>query len=514
MTSVTASHALNAIPAEFRSQVWCKANVQYPPTLQLPAAAIVEILTKVAQAIHQIPFSWSLIDQPPDGSIFLLWHPATMPCPPDGMHFLSPEKVYQLQANGKTLEVHETRHGFFPLTESQTLHTRRRYRLLGTGLDHMWLNHYVRGKDSDVVKATLAASRPPQLRRYPLPVIASPPFLLVDPKQVALAQAQAHAQAQAQAQAQVQAQVQAHAAQAAHQVGMDRNAAAMSSLAQQHPHPHHPSHQPTPTPPQQQQQQAAAAAVAAMNMRRASATPAASAAAATAAAMEEAEVEQGDLMDVLTPRQISLSRYVRHHEWMEQVLVTLQAASDIEPPSLWAELKTPEELEQMCSRMDEQLSEYRERQKEKFAELEHADELTAYLKAVGEVRDEQALRELQTKVEEFVNKKVVLEERCIARPVATLSEIEMAADTTQPTTNEEKQQQQPDDLPTAAPPADDVPMQEAGDAHVTADVAATPATNVPLPDASAVPTAAAASASASAPSAASTPTPSHSLGSL
>lgn len=54
----------------------------------------------------------------------------------------------------------------------------------------------------------------------------------------------------------------------------------------------------------------------------------------TAMLDEEENVALGDLLDHMTPRDISLIRYTQHHEWMEEVFSSAYAASQIAPVDL------------------------------------------------------------------------------------------------------------------------------------------------------------------------------------
>lgn len=58
------------------------------------------------------------------------------------------------------------------------------------------------------------------------------------------------------------------------------------------------------------------------------------AAAAADFALEDEDVSSGDMMDLLTPREVSKMRYVQHHEWMEEIFASPYAVSQITPVSL------------------------------------------------------------------------------------------------------------------------------------------------------------------------------------
>jgi hypothetical protein len=64
------------------------------------------------------------------------------------------------------------------------------------------------------------------------------------------------------------------------------------------------------------------------------ATSTAVTAATTDFALEDEDVSAGDLMDLLTPREVSKMRYQQHHEWMEEVLASPFAISQITPVPL------------------------------------------------------------------------------------------------------------------------------------------------------------------------------------
>lgn len=51
-------------------------------------------------------------------------------------------------------------------------------------------------------------------------------------------------------------------------------------------------------------------------------------------AAEDEDVSAGDMMDLLTPREVSKMRYQQHHEWMEEIFASPYAISQITPVSL------------------------------------------------------------------------------------------------------------------------------------------------------------------------------------
>lgn len=50
--------------------------------------------------------------------------------------------------------------------------------------------------------------------------------------------------------------------------------------------------------------------------------------------LEDEDVSSGDLLDLLTPRDVSKMRYMQHHEWMEEIFSSPYSISQITPVSL------------------------------------------------------------------------------------------------------------------------------------------------------------------------------------
>lgn len=49
---------------------------------------------------------------------------------------------------------------------------------------------------------------------------------------------------------------------------------------------------------------------------------------------EEEDTSRGDMLDHLTPREIATTRYIQHHEWMEEVLGSVYAINRVKPVDL------------------------------------------------------------------------------------------------------------------------------------------------------------------------------------
>ena len=96
---------------------------------------------------------------------------------------------------------------------------------------------------------------------------------------------------------------------------------------------------------QQQQHQHAQAGMGPSPAKRARQNPPAHAAPAPPAIPHDAyfdedeDTSRGDMLDHLTPREIAMMRYRQHHEWMEEILSSPYAISQIVPVDLGLELK-------------------------------------------------------------------------------------------------------------------------------------------------------------------------------
>lgn len=275
--SAAAAEALQSVTAEWRPHVWCRSSISYPVNPHLSIENITEILLRSASVLSKIPFIWSLIDRPVEGSSFLVYLQPGTDVPSDGLLFMDRERMHQIQLPGKVLECHESRLGFFPFAENSTSRVRRRFRISAKygGNDFLWLVHYLRASDNDRVPVNIAQATPQPPRPYPMPPVSTRPFSL---QAVRTANERLD-------QAQVQAQVQRQ---------------------QQQPH----------------------------------ATP---------------DNIQGDRFDLISPRDVSLSRFSRYSSWMRQILDDAYRPVDITKDQL--SLVTIDSLEKIKKSLSEQVEE-------------------------------------------------------------------------------------------------------------------------------------------------------------
>lgn len=212
------------------------------------------------------------------------------------------------------------RSGYHPPQENIASHSRRRYRLVPSKVPpnapqpdpSLWIVHYARAAQNDIipaqripitpqVQATLAQRRYLQTQGQ----LVRKEFMLHDRNNWPTINFPAQMGAQG------FAQPQAYYANA----GAGR---------QQPPGAYY--------PPQQPGVPAGQAPVKAPRGHRTSTGTAAAAAADFA--MEDEDVSTGDLLDMLTPREISKIRYQQHHEWMEEIFASPYTIKQITPVDL------------------------------------------------------------------------------------------------------------------------------------------------------------------------------------
>lgn len=212
------------------------------------------------------------------------------------------------------------RSGYHPPNESLAIHSRRRYRLLPTKVPNpnvpppdpsLWIVHYSRSPPTDHIPANRIPVLPQiqgmlAQRRFlqSQGILARKDFMLHDrnnwpaiglPPQMGAQQGYQQPQAQF--------------------------PSAMAGRQPFYPQPGQ-GVQPPAGPAQAKAPRGHRASSAAVN-------------AATADfALEDEDVSAGDIMDLLTPREVSKMRYQQHHEWMEEVLASPYAISQITPVSL------------------------------------------------------------------------------------------------------------------------------------------------------------------------------------
>ncbi|KAJ5589855.1 hypothetical protein N7450_003827 [Penicillium hetheringtonii] len=290
---------------------------RYPNMHMMPPETAVEYLASAPRVCQSQPMHWTFLDGPGDGTVMLTWQPMAHM----GNNFASDGYVWADAEQGHVLEVRgyylfiavviiPERECGYP--QSQTLS----YRVLQDPQcpptrPFLWIVHYSRAPQNDQIPAnrippTQQVQASMTQRRYlqSQGQLARKEFLLHDRNNWPTINFPAQMGQQAFAQPQA----------AAYQAG--------------------PQGRPGYYPPQGHPAAAAQGTPQGKVPRAHRASSAAIAAAAGEFALEDEDVSSGDVLDALTPREVSKMRYVQHHEWMEEIFASPYSISQITPVSL------------------------------------------------------------------------------------------------------------------------------------------------------------------------------------
>ncbi|KAL2827155.1 hypothetical protein BDW59DRAFT_171454 [Aspergillus cavernicola] len=312
------------VPGQLLPHMHLVSRNRYPMMHMMPTETVVEYLLSAPKVVREAqPMHWTFLDGPQDGTVMLTWQPLNHLATnfaSDGYIWADVEQAFTFEARGYLVEMWLHRSGYHPPNESVAIHCRRRYRLLPSKVPNpslpppdpsLWIVHYSRAPPTDHVPANRIPVLPQvqgmlAQRRFlqSQGILARKDFMLHDrnnwpaiglPHQMAVQQGYQQPQ------------------------GAYPNAMAGRQ-------PFYPQPGPGVQPPT-----GAVQPKAPRGHRAASATINA----ATADfALEDEDVSAGDIMDLLTPREVSKMRYQQHHEWMEEILASPFAISQITPVSL------------------------------------------------------------------------------------------------------------------------------------------------------------------------------------
>ncbi|KAE8862536.1 hypothetical protein PTNB29_05098 [Pyrenophora teres f. teres] len=273
------------------------------PGLQAPQA--LEYLIKSPQIVRDTsPVAWTFLSAPPpDGTVILTWQSPRMGnnFASDGMVWADAENVYDMNVRGYTLQVLVHNSGYHYPHEPYAMHARHRYRIAagpGTIDPNLWLVHY---KPADP-QSRIPASQIPITREV-------------------------HAMLQMRAQLQQAGPLMRKEFMLVDQANWPKVEFGQQAMRGPQPYynPMQPGRpyaaQPPPAkrqrlPAQAQPRQPPVGAIIPDN------------------SLEEEENATQDAFDFLTPREISLSRYKQHHEWMEEIFSSPYAVGKIAPIDL------------------------------------------------------------------------------------------------------------------------------------------------------------------------------------
>ncbi|KAI9767434.1 MAG: hypothetical protein M1840_005663 [Geoglossum simile] len=294
-------------------------------------------------------FNWTYLDAPPDGSLYLVWQPLLQM----GTHFASdgyiwtdPEQAYTLEAKGYTVEMYMHKSGYHPPNETIASHCRRRYRLTAPGNrvpggptpePSYWIIHYSACDPQYRVPTNHIPINPrvqhiQNTRRYlqNQGQLVRKEFMLKDKNnwpQISLPGNQmpgAYPQQQGLYSLQQQGAVVTQQVRTQQQSAFHAYQQATQSTP---PSTHTAKRQRPPQPPH------------GSNSALAAAGSSTSAVLQDPTIDDEEDTSRGDMLDHLTPREISQMRYIQHHEWMEEVLSSPYSIGQIVPVDLGFGLK-------------------------------------------------------------------------------------------------------------------------------------------------------------------------------
>ncbi|KAF2625198.1 DUF1750-domain-containing protein [Macroventuria anomochaeta] len=295
------------VPNHLLAHVHLVSSYRFPVLPQLRPEQAVEHLTKGPQIVRDTsPVAWTYFSSPPqDGTVILTWQPPRMGThfASDGMVWADPEQTFEMPVRGYTLQVLVHNTGYHYPHEPFAMHSRYRYRLTagpGTIDPNLWLVHY---KPADQ-QHRLAAGQIPVPR-----------------------ETQATLQMRAQLQAAgplMRKEFMLHDASNWPKVEFGQQAA-MRQQQQPYYNPMQPGRPYVAQPPPAKRMRGAPPA---------QVRPPIAGAALPDTSLEDEENATQDAFDFLTPREISLSRYKQHHEWMEEIFSSPYAVGSIAPIDL------------------------------------------------------------------------------------------------------------------------------------------------------------------------------------
>ncbi|MCJ1356058.1 MAG: hypothetical protein MMC33_006052 [Icmadophila ericetorum] len=327
----------DGVPPMLLSHIHLVSTYRYPSLANVSLDTIVEYLLQAPRIVREgAPMNWMFLDAPPDGSVMLVWQPLNKMgtrFASDGYVWADAEQVLRHPHQGYMVEMYIHKSGYRPPHESMSTHCRRRYRLTpmpdsGQNLPacdpSLWIVHYAHADPSNQFAARSIPISPQDQnlitqRRYlhQHGQLVRKEFMLNDRSNwptINLPGRPEPQYNQPQMAAGYPGNVISHLSRSQQQAyGQDHHMAAGHSVGPS------PAKRPRPAPtiPRPNAAAAIAAAAAAQNDDN-----------------NEEDVSRGDLMDFLTPREISDMRYTQHHEWMEEVFSSPYATGQIVPVEL------------------------------------------------------------------------------------------------------------------------------------------------------------------------------------
>lgn len=302
----------DGIARDLQSHVHLLSAYRFPllPSVH-PEKAAEWLISAPKIARDQSSFYWTYLDRPTDGTVFLVWQ-AGPEYPSDGYVWARPEvgQLHQV-SGGYSIEVFSQKPGYGP-GEAVATHCRYRYRLRQSTIpgqpppdQHLWIVHYrsVESNErvpSQAIPVDMHIQNIMQTRSYLQSIgqVERKEFMLHD---------------------------RANWPTIGFPTPNQRRSAPMYGGPQHQPRipqsQAYPAQHPTAGPP-------------AKRPRTQGVPPNSSAGGSAAHDDDEEDTSRGDLYDHTLPRDISIIRYKRNHEWMEEILSSPFAIHQIIPSDL------------------------------------------------------------------------------------------------------------------------------------------------------------------------------------
>jgi hypothetical protein len=319
------------------------STYRFPHLPHLPIETAVEYLLHAPGVVKgHAPMTWTFLDAPQDGTIMLVWQPSKLgnQFASDGYIWADPEIGHTLNARNcvsswdsrciletndtpKNLEVFIHQSGFAPGREMVAVHARRRYRIMGSSdpnvaIDSsLWIVHYGPSESNARIPAS-RISMSSQIQQ-----LLSTRRHLQSHGQLVRREFMLHDQTN-------WPTIGIPGGPPAAQVGLPQGNNQLGPTGRsggQYFTPQHPGQMAGPSPAKRQRQVGPAHGAAA-------GIPIPPGVLRDPTIDDDEDTSRGDLLDHMSPREMSVVRYKQHHEWMEEIISSPYDIKQILPVSL------------------------------------------------------------------------------------------------------------------------------------------------------------------------------------
>ncbi|KAI9892085.1 MAG: hypothetical protein M1814_001791 [Vezdaea aestivalis] len=315
----------NGVASPLLPHIHLVSSFRFPVTQHLNIEdALKKLIDAPTIVKDQAPMIWMFLEAPPDGTVFLVWQASQLGIQfaSDGYVWADQEVGRNINIGGLTIEVWQHQIGYVMGRDQMTNHARFRFRIIGSADPKvafdpsLWIIHYAMSEPArrvpiNRVQITQQMNQTFNMRRY-----------LQGSGQLIRKEFMLHDRAK-----------------------WPTINSPVGPQGPQHPQGMHPG-MGRPPPGYYAQPHPAAATGPSPAKRQRQTGPAhmhghgpPAQILRDSALEDEQDISLGDLLDHLTPREISYMRYRHHHEWMEEILASPYQLDQIEPIDLALSLK-------------------------------------------------------------------------------------------------------------------------------------------------------------------------------